>query len=103
MNDALVELLLEDIKKFLAGFESAMYDEQLKISIDGGVNKLASEGVPPPKDRTSVYYNDYVICLAWQVQMDVDLDVNIERANQMYITRVNTLRSVFHGYADSKE
>ena len=67
-------------------------NDQLTIYVSGAVNKLENEGVPNMFDVDTPQAFDYVMCLSYQVAMDMDFDVDFDLLMSKYLTRVNTLR-----------
>lgn len=76
----------------LLPIDSEMYTEQLDVLVGGAMNKLNNEGVPNLFSETDDGAMDYIICVAYQVAMDLDLDLDLARMSTQYTTRVNTLR-----------
>lgn len=78
----------------LLPIDSELYADQLDILVGGAVNKLLNEGIDSStlNEGTNVAF-DYCICVAYQVACDMDADVDIARMHNMYISRVNTLRT----------
>lgn len=90
---ATVDQILTDVKQVLPIYDDTdMYDAELGILIRGAMNKLKAEGIDNLFDYQSDSYYDYITCLRYQVAVDMDLDIDIERLKGQYITRVNTLR-----------
>ena len=67
-------------------------NDQLTIYVSGAANKLENEGVPNMFDEDTPQAFDYVMCLSYQVAMDMDFDVDFDLLMSKYLTRVNTLR-----------
>ena len=78
--------------KVLLPIEGEAYDSQLEITVNGAISKLESEGVPL-LSITDDLADDYILCVAYQVSMDMDFGVDYDRLISQYITRVNTLRT----------
>lgn len=92
-NVASVDQIVNDIKSVLPIYEDTnLYDEQLYILVSGAISKLESEGVSNSFDYETNEYYDYITCLRYQVASDMDLDIDLDRLKEQYITRVNTLR-----------
>lgn len=93
MAIATIDQMVQDVKEVLPIYEDTdLYDKQLKIIVSGAISKLESEGVANLFEYGSLAYYDYIVCLRYQVASDMDLDIDIERLKEQYITRVNTLR-----------
>lgn len=78
----------------LLPIDSNSYNEQVDILVQGAMSKLKSEGVDSiyiEEDDSNAL--DYCVCVAYQVSMDIDADVDYERLAKQYVTRVNTLRT----------
>lgn len=89
---ATIDQIIADVKTVLPIYDTTLYNDDLKIIVNGAVHKLEIEGIPNAFDyQTSAYY-DYVTCIRYQVASDMDLDIDIERMKAQYITRANTLR-----------
>lgn len=92
MAYATTDQIINDVKSVLPIYDTDLYDRQLNIFVKGAINKLKSEGVPNVFEQTSDAYFDYIACVGYQVAMDMDLDIDIVRLREQYLTRVNTLR-----------
>lgn len=71
------------------------YDDKLTILVPAAMNKLKNEGVPNVFTEGTTEAFDYVLCVSYQVSMDMDLGVDYNRIVEQYITRVNTLRTYY--------
>lgn len=78
----------------LLPIDSNLYADQIDILIGGAMNKLKNEGINTDNidEGTNVAF-DYCICCSYQVALDMDADIDIERMYRQYISRVNTLRT----------
>lgn len=92
MAVATVDQLVNDVKQVLPIYDTTLYDAELNIIVQGAIHKMEIEGVPNEFDYQTPAYYDYLTCLRYQVASDMDLDIDIERLKQQYITRLNTLR-----------
>lgn len=92
MAYAQLDQIISDVKSILPIYDTDLYDRQLQLFVGGAINKLKSEGVPNLFEPSSEAYSDYLACIGYQVAMDMDLDIDIARLKEQYITRVNTLR-----------
>ena len=96
-NDYLIEKLEQILPIFIDTYSSEEAQEklntQLNIYVSGAVNKLANEGVSNIYEEDTPQAFDYIMCLSYQVAMDMDFDVDFDLLMQKYITRVNTLRA----------
>lgn len=90
------------VKKILPIGDTDIFDDQLDILVGGAVSKLVSEGVDvqaKTKDNEYIFQEggnkayDYIICVAYQILKDMDLDVDMNFMTEQYITRIGTLRS----------
>jgi len=81
-----------DVKKVLPIYDTTLYDDQLTILVSAAMSKLLNEGIDNIFDYQSSSYYDYLTCIRYQVACDMDLDIDISRLKEQYITRVNTLR-----------
>lgn len=84
--------IISDIQKVLPIYDTSLYADQLEILVNGAIHKLEVEGVPNTFEYQSSEYYDYVTCLRYQVAADMDLDIDLSRLKEQYVTRVNTLR-----------
>lgn len=84
--------IIENVTKLLP-IDSALYEDQLSILIGGAVNRLKNEGVDNIFEEDTNEAKDYIVCLSYQVAMDLDLDIDLERMKKQYISRVVTLRT----------
>lgn len=92
MAVATIDQIVADVKQVLPIYDTTLYNEQLNILVQGAVSKLKNEGISNQFEyQTSAYY-DYLTCIRYQVALDMDLDIDMERLKAQYITRVNTLR-----------
>lgn len=91
-----LDQIVEDIKSVLPIYDTEMYDNQLYILVQSAISKLENEGVPNAFDYGTFKYYDYITCLRYQVARDMDFDIDDDRLNRQYITRVNTLRCILN-------
>lgn len=89
---ATLQQITNDVKKVLPIYNTTLYDDQLTILVSGAIAKLKNEGVDNVFNQGSDNYYDYLVCVRYQVACDMDLDIDISRLKEQYITRVNTLR-----------
>lgn len=89
---ATIDQIIADVRTVLPIYETELFDDDLKIIVNGAVHKLEIEGVPNVFDYQTPAYYDYVTCIRYQVASDMDLDIDIERLKAQYVTRANTLR-----------
>lgn len=97
-----IDYIVPRVKTLLPFVEAeSVYDEQIYILVEGAISKLRGEGVDiEAKDKDDNYFftensylaSDYVICIAYQISKDLDLDSDMNFMTEQYITRVNTLR-----------
>lgn len=92
MAVATIDQIIADVRKVLPIYDTNLFDDDLRIIVNGAVHKLEIEGVPNKFDYQTPAYYDYVTCIRYQVASDMDLDIDIERLKAQYITRANTLR-----------
>lgn len=92
MAQATISQIIDDVKSVLPIADTDMYNNDLTIFVNGAINKLKNEGVDNVFDYQTQEYYDYITCVRYQTAMDMDLDIDIERLKEQYITRVNTLR-----------
>lgn len=78
----------------LLPIDSNLYADQVDILVGGAMNKLKNEGINTESicEGTNASF-DYCICCAYQVAIDIDADIDMDRLYKMYISRVNTLRT----------
>lgn len=95
-NEYLIEKIEQILPIFIDTYSSEeakqKLNDQLTIYVSGAVNKLENEGVPNMFDEDTPQAFDYVMCLSYQVAMDMDFDVDFDLLMSKYLTRVNTLR-----------
>lgn len=89
--------LLNGCKALLNMEDTTLYDNRLKIYIGGSINKLENEGVKNIYEEESNDGNDYLICIAYMVALDLDLVTDFNRLYTQYLTRVVTLRGKQQG------
>ena len=102
MADALTnDYIKTQVKKILPIGDTTIFDDQLDILVGGAVSKLVSEGLDRDavdRDGNMLFTQgdnrsyDYIVCVAYQVLKDMDLDVDMNFMTEQYITRVGTLR-----------
>ena len=93
MANATIDQIVDDVKSVLPIYDTDLYDEQLYILVQGAISKAENEGVPYELIEYGTFrYYDYLACIRYQVACDMDLDIDIERLREQYITRFNTLR-----------
>lgn len=79
--------------KVLLGIEdTTLYDARLEMLVGGAISKLENEGIENVFDEGSNLAFDYLICLSYQVALDLNLDIDLQTFYVQYITRVNELR-----------
>lgn len=90
---------LQSKVKILLGIEdTTLYDARLEMLVGGAVAKLEGEGVendftqPTGNNPLDNLAMDYLICISYQVALDLNLDIDLQTFYVQYITRVNTLR-----------
>ncbi|MFV0551755.1 MAG: hypothetical protein ACK5L6_07530 [Anaerorhabdus sp.] len=89
------EFILKKIKPILEYDDTGAFDEKLKVLIQGAIGKLENEGVKNiySEESNEIYKAaDYTICIAYQVAMDGQLDIDYDKLNRMYTSRVISLR-----------
>lgn len=95
-NEYLIEQVEQILPIFIDTYSSAEAQEkltaQMTIYVSGAVNKLENEGVPNIFDEDTPKAYDYIMCLSYQIAMDMDFDVDFDLLMSKYLTRVNTLR-----------
>lgn len=89
---ATIDQIIADVRTVLPIYDTNLFDDDLRIIVNGAVHKLEIEGIPNVFDYQTPAYYDYVTCIRYQVASDMDLDIDIERMKAQYITRANTLR-----------
>lgn len=89
---ATIDQIIADVRTVLPIYDTELFDDDLRIIVNGAVHKLEIEGIPNVFDYQAPAYYDYVTCIRYQVASDMDLDIDIERLKAQYITRANTLR-----------
>lgn len=87
-----ISQLVNDVQTVLPIYDTNLYASQLNMLVQGAINKLTSEGIPNIFDYQSPAYYDYLMCIRYQVALDMDLDIDMARLKEQYVTRVNTLR-----------
>lgn len=92
INVATVDQIVDDVKTVLPIYDTDLYDEELYILVQSAISKIENEGVPNIFEYGSFKYYDYLTCIRYQVASDMDLDIDLTRMKEQYITRVNTLR-----------
>lgn len=92
MAYANIDQIIADVKSVLPIYDTDLYDRQLEILVRGAMSKLENEGVKNFFEYNTFRYFDYITCIRYQVALDMDLDIDMERLKEQYITRVNTLR-----------
>lgn len=86
------DYLKTKVKALLNIDDTDLYDDRLEIMIGGSANKLRNEGVSNIYEEGSNNGFDYVICIAYQVALDLDMVSDYNRLYTQYATRVVTLR-----------
>lgn len=89
--------LIEKSKVLLGIDDTDMYDERLDLLIGGAVHKLEVEGVPnnfelDENGGATPLAKDYLVCISYQLALDLNLDIDLQTFYVQYITRVNQLR-----------
>lgn len=79
--------------KVLLGIEdTTLYDARLEMLVGGAISKLENEGIENDFEEGSNLAFDYLICISYQVALDLNLDIDLQAFYVQYITRVNELR-----------
>ena len=79
--------------KVLLGIEdTTLYDARLELLVGGAISKLENEGIENDFTEQDNLAFDYLICVSYQVALDLNLDIDLQTFYVQYITRVNTLR-----------
>lgn len=76
-------------------------NEQLSLYAMGAMNKLENEGVPNVFNADTKEAYDYILCISYQVAIDMDFDIDYELTISKYLTRVNTLRNAIQSTTNS--
>lgn len=90
--------LQNKVKVLLSIEDTTLYDARLEILVGGAVSKLENEGIendfnePAENEALDNLAMDYLICISYQVALDLNLDIDLQTFYVQYITRVNTLR-----------
>lgn len=90
--------IVEKLKILLPIGNTDAYDEELNLRVKSSISKLETEGVKNVYDmddnlEISDEGLDYIVCISYQVAIDMDFAVDKDRLDGQYITRVNTLRT----------
>lgn len=79
--------------KILLGIEdTTLYDDRLEMLVGGAISKLENEGIENDFTEGDNLAFDYLICVSYQVALDLNLDIDLQTFYVQYITRVNSLR-----------
>lgn len=94
--------LINKVKVYLGIDDTTLYDEKLDLLVGAAVNKLETEGIPNDERLTEAVSQedltipnlskDYIICVSYQIALDLNLDMDLQTFYVQYITRVNELR-----------
>lgn len=90
------EFIKTNIKQLLP-INSSVYDTQLDILVKGAKSKLKNEGVDNVFSQSDDIAMDYIVCIAYQIAKDMDFEMDFNKTQEQYITRVNTLRTYLIG------
>lgn len=85
--------IISKVKKLLPIDDTDLYDEELEIYVGGAISKLESEGISNVFDADSDQAFDYIICISYQIALEMNLITDYNRLYSQYITRVVTLRA----------
>ena len=86
--------IVEILKQLLPIDDPRAYDYRLEFYTKSAMSKLKEEGVENIyEDATSDEACNYINCIAYQVAKDMDFDLDSNRTDEQYITRVNELRT----------
>lgn len=91
-----LEELKAKVKTFLDIEDTDIYDTKLDIYISSSIQKLEISGVSSVLDDTTIsenINNMYSVCVAIDVSKLMDIDINSDRLNRLYLTNVNMLRN----------
>lgn len=85
---------LKGLVKTFLDIQTDAYDIKLEMLIPAARSKLKNEGVPhfeKNKDNSDMYM-DYAVCVACQVAKDIDIDVDMDKLDRLYISRLIPLK-----------
>lgn len=90
------EDLMMDIKVVLDIEDTTLYDSKLDIFIPSAISKLSNEGIPNILDAENEKHEyliaDYIMCLAYEVIKNIDMEVSLSRIKEMSFERKIPLR-----------
>ena len=86
------EVLIEKVKSFL-DIETSAYDSKLSMLVSGAKGKLTSEGVTIPEVDHEMF-DSYAICVSCQVAKELDLDVDFDKLDRLYMQRIIPLKEL---------
>ena len=95
------EYIIEKLERLLPIYVDTYSSEEakaeltatLEIYVNGAVVKLEQEGIPNVFTEETAEADNYVICVSYQVALDMDIGVDYDLYSRKYLTRVNTLRN----------
>lgn len=92
----MMHVMLNDIKELLDMEDTELFDNKLSnLLIPASIVKLQIEGVKEI-ETTNEYYSFYCICVAYNVALNMNLDINQSTLQRLYLTSVNSLRNRKH-------
>lgn len=77
--------------KILLHLETDEYDDELAIYIPSAISKTEKAGLDS-ETFTENEWKLYVVILAYEVALNIDIDVDINRLLQLYLTNIIILR-----------
>lgn len=85
--------IISKVKKLLPIDDTDIYDDELEIYIGGAISKLEGEGITNSFEVDSDNAFDYIICISYQIALEMNLITDFNRLYAQYVTRVVTLRA----------
>lgn len=76
--------------------------DELTIYVNGAINKASNEGVPNVFEEGTMEAYDYMLCLSYQIALDMGMETDYELISSKYITRMNTLRNAISTTSNSR-
>lgn len=87
------DYILNFVKEFNDFEDSSIFDRKLRILINASIGKLENEGIPNEFMPNTPQSDAYCLCIARNVAMMLNPDIDYDMQSSMYLTDVNELRT----------
>ena len=88
-----MDYLIELVKTYL-DIQTTAYDMKIMMLTSAAKSKLKNEGIPyfEKTAENNDIYMDYAVCISCQVAKDLDIDVDLDKLDRLYLQRLIPLK-----------